>query len=175
MLPVELVMIGIIATIFSVIFIFLHIELSTRKKRLVQKVETTLKDLPSKLSERSLDEDPIAKAIHEYFHTEGTIEDFKVLQKKLEFENLSDKFAEKHARTLMKKIKKLKELSIGELENLLTIIEAYHSQLPEKISINRVLSRVNDMLEPFVANDHESEGVDKGANESKQMEFGLDS
>jgi hypothetical protein len=155
MVPVELIMIGVFGAVFSVIFIFLHIELSTRKRSLIRDVETSIKDLPSKLTERSEKEDPDAEAVHEYFHSKGTEEDFKSLELRLSY----DKSVKEQARNLMKRLPTLKKLSIGELERVHTMIEEYGSHYPEKFSVNRVLTRVHDILEPFVTTGQNSEGA----------------
>lgn len=172
MVPVELIIIGVIIVVFSVIFAFLHLELSTRKKRLVQKVETRLKDLPSKLSEKSKDGDTVADAVHEFFHTKGTDKDFKSLGEKLGF--YSDTSVQTEAGILMKKITKLSYLSIGELESIQTMVEDYHSKIPENWGIKRVLSRINQMLEPFIATRHESKdsGKSEGTGEGKPGDKG---
>jgi hypothetical protein len=124
--PVELILLGVIAIIFTIVFFFLYVELSTRKRRLVQEIKITLEDLPDKLSERK------AK--------DGTSLGDDAAQEK-------DKLDKK----IKEKIGMLDDLSIGELETIRATVKKNYRELPKlNVDNKSVFSRANSMLDHFI-------------------------
>ena len=68
LVPLEVVFIGVIAAVFLVIFFFLYLELSTRRRRLVQGLRIILSNLPVKLSERKTDYVLLDSQLSEFYH-----------------------------------------------------------------------------------------------------------
>jgi len=165
--PIELVLLGVIAVIFLVIFFFLHLELSTRKRRLVQDIKVILRDLPFKLSEHNREEQSKLNIISKFLKWE--------LEEKGKSRYVEDEFFKQYRHTvddlltyynskqevwsildevimLRNKITWLDTLSIGELERIQATIEKYYdSELPKSdVDIKSALFRANSILDHFI-------------------------
>jgi hypothetical protein len=163
--PTELVLLGMIAIIFLIIFFFLYLELSTRKRRLVQDTKIILIDLPFKLSVHKKEEQSKLSSISELLKLvlDGEVrsmytENEFLNQSSYTQDEISRHYSDKAPLIIREVIKLgnkvawLDALSIGELERILTTIENYYnSELPKSdVDIKSALSRANSILDHFI-------------------------
>jgi hypothetical protein len=163
----ELILLGVIAVIFLVIFFFLYLELSTRKRRLVQDIKFILRDLPYKVPAHKSEEQSKLHSISKFLKLEleeedrskNAEEDFLEQYRNMKDYGLRNAIYEEEAKsiideakTLRKKITWLDGLSIGELEKIQATIEKYYdSELPKSdVDVKYALSRANSILDHFI-------------------------
>jgi len=164
--PTELVLLGVIAVVFLVVFFFLYLELSTRKRRLIQEIKIILADLPYRLPEYSIQpwmQNSIAKEFklnlqerqdekqQETLEGRGFFDESPpsiTKEQKDEAQAIREDFAR-----LGNRMKWLNGLSIGQLEKIQARIEKYYdSELPKskQVNVKSVLSRANRILDDFI-------------------------